>query len=121
MNVCVKYKMESKNEFKKININNRTCYYFEDTMRVEAVNVGNILLDKNNLVYNILYKEFIDAKLWRIWFDKVDGVIKIYNGIRYLELCSSYNINYRVYKKIFDKIDYFITEDTELIHKTIYL
>ena len=48
--------MESKNEFKKINIKNRTCYYFNDIVRVEAINVDNILLDENNLVEDISYK-----------------------------------------------------------------
>ena len=28
-------KMESKNEFKKINIKNRTCYHFYDIMEVD--------------------------------------------------------------------------------------
>ena len=58
--------MESKNEFKKINIKNRTCYYFDDIMKVEDIKVNNILLDEksyeNILVYNILYKRFMDAK-----------------------------------------------------------
>ena len=57
-------------------------------MRVEDINVDNILLDEksceNILVYNILYKKFMDAKPLRIRFDKVEGVIKIYGGIRYL-------------------------------------
>ena len=35
-------------------------------MRVEAINVDNVLLDEKNLVYNILHKEFIDAKPFRI-------------------------------------------------------
>ena len=125
-------KLESKNEFKKINTKTRMCYYFDYTMRVEAINVGNILLDENNLAYKILYKEFIDAKLFCIWFDKMDGVIKIYNGIRYLELSNSYNINYRIHNKIFDKINYLITIksddkysmnfnfESELIHITLY-
>ena len=95
--------------FKKNNIKSCTCYYFDDIMRVEAINVDNILLDKNNLVYNILYKEFIDKKPLRIWFNKVDGVIKIYNAIGYLELSNSYDSNYRIYNNIFDKINYLIT------------
>ena len=53
--------MESKNEFKKMNFKNRTCYYFDDIIKVQAINVDNILLDENNLVYNILYKESIDS------------------------------------------------------------
>ena len=77
-------------------------------MKVEAINVDNILLDENNLVYNILYKEFIDAKPFRIWCDKVYGVIRIYIGIRCLELSDSYDISYRIYNKFFDKINYFI-------------
>ena len=42
---------------KKINIKNRTCYYFDDTMKVEDINVDIILLDKksyeNILVYSM--------------------------------------------------------------------
>ena len=90
-------KMESKNEFKKMNFKNRTCYYFDDIIKVQAINVDNILLDENNLVYNILYKESIDSNSFCIWFDKIDGVIKICNEVRYLEfsiiLINSYNIN----------------------------
>ena len=33
----------------------------------------------------------MDATPLRIRFDKVNGLIKIYNGIRYLELPDSYN------------------------------
>ena len=50
--------MENKNEFNKINTKNRTCYYFDDIMEVEDINVDRILLDEksfeNILVYNIL-------------------------------------------------------------------
>ena len=77
--------MDSKTEFKKIFIKNRTCYYFDDIMKVEDIKVNNILLDKKSyedtLVYNILCKEFMDAKPLRIRFDKVNGLIKIYNGV----------------------------------------
>ena len=67
--------MESKNEFKKINIKDRGCYYFDDILKVEDINVNDILLGEksyeNILVYNILYKKFMDAKALRISFDKV--------------------------------------------------
>ena len=33
----------------------------------------------------------MDAKPFCIMFNKVDRTIKIYNGIRYLEISSSYN------------------------------
>ena len=86
-------------------------------MNVEDINVNNIFLDENRneniLVYNILYKTFMDAKPLRNRFDKVDELIKIYNGIRYLELSHSYNgvyygINSRIYNAIFDRINYLI-------------
>ena len=83
----------------------------------EDINNDKILLDKksykNVLIYKLLYKKFIDAKLFPIKFNKVDGLIKIYNGIRYLELSNSYDTNYRVYNKIFDEINYLITEKIE--------
>ena len=66
--------MENKNDFKKTNIKNCTFYRFGDIMKVENINVHNILLDEksyeNILVYNILYTKFIDAKPLRI------GIIK---------------------------------------------
>ena len=45
----------------------------------EYINVDRILLDKKSykstLVYNILYKNFMNAKSFRIRFNKADGVI----------------------------------------------
>ena len=47
-------------------------------MEVEDINVDNILLNEksyeNILVYNILYKKFMDAKPLRIRFDKADRI-----------------------------------------------
>ena len=40
--------METKNEFKKINVKNRTCYYFDDIIRVDDINVFNILLNQES-------------------------------------------------------------------------
>ena len=40
--------METKNEFKKINVKNRTCYYFDDIIRVDDINVFNILLNEES-------------------------------------------------------------------------
>ena len=64
--------MESKNEFKKSNFKNRTCYYFDDIIKVENINVYNIFLDEKsyeNIL--ILYKKFMDPKPLHIRFDKV--------------------------------------------------
>ena len=69
-------KMESKDELKEIDIKGRTCYYFDDTMRVLDIVFDNILLgeksyenilwDKklyeNILIYDISYKTFMAAK-----------------------------------------------------------
>ena len=59
--------VKSKNEFKKVNVKNCAFYYFDDIMEIEDINVDNILLDeksyKNILLYNTVYKEFMDAKL----------------------------------------------------------
>ena len=57
----------------------------------------------------------MDAKPLCIRFNKVDGIIKVYDGIRYLELSSSYNevyyrINSRIYSTIFNRINYLTSE-----------
>ena len=46
---------------------------------------------------------------------KADGTIKIYDGIRYLEISNLYNefhygINYKICNAIFDRINYYISE-----------
>ena len=87
-------------------------------MKVEDI-VDNILFDKNSyeiiLAYIILYKKCMDVKLFPIRFDKVDGVIKIYDGIRHFEVSNSYNEvcsrnNSSLCSAMFDKINYLISE-----------
>ena len=82
--------MESNDKSKDINIKNRTRYYFDDIIKIEDFNFGNILIDEksyeNVLVYSILYKILIGAKPIRIRLDKVDGFVKVYDGTRYLVL-----------------------------------
>ena len=92
--------MESKDELKKIDIKNHTCYYFDDIMRVRDrdIDFNDILLYKklckekceNILIYNISYKTSTGAKPLCIRLDEIDGFIKIHDGIRYLVLfdCS---------------------------------
>ena len=62
---------------------------------------------------------FMDAKPLCIWFNEVNEIITIYNGIRYLELSNSYNkvfynINSRKYNAIFDTINELISEKVVL-------
>ena len=64
-NKNVQYKIEN-NEFKKIRIKNRTCYYFDDIIELEDFDLDNILIDKkshkNILIYDISYKTLIDPQ-----------------------------------------------------------
>ena len=125
--------MESKEELKEIDIKNYTRYYFDDIMRVKDIDSNNISLDeklyKNILIFEISYKTFMGAKPLCIWFDKIDGFIKTYDGIRYLVL-----LGHSWYDKICDSIKYLISEKmilkivliiilwkSELIHIILYL
>ena len=78
-------------------------------MKVINIDFNNILLDKksykifeNILVYDISYKIILGKKPLHVRFDKTDGFIKIYGGIRYLALLE--------YNEIYDKIKYLIIE-----------
>ena len=52
--------MKSKNELKRIDIQNGVCYYFDDIIKGTKINFSSILLDKklyeNISVYSISYK-----------------------------------------------------------------
>ena len=82
--------MESKDDLQRIDSKNLTCCYFDDIMTVEDINSSGVLLDEkeyeNILTYGISYKNFLGSKPLHIKFDKIDGFIKIYDGIRYLVL-----------------------------------
>ena len=49
--------MESNNKFKKIDLKNGTCYYFDGIIKIEDFDIDNILIDEksydNILAYNI--------------------------------------------------------------------
>ena len=110
--------METKDELKEIDIKNRLCYYFDDVIRYIDVIFNNILLDKksykkckNILIYDISYELFMGAKPLLIRFDKIDGFIKIGDGIRYLVLR-----NYERYNVIYDRIKYLTSEKSGTIN-----
>ena len=79
--------------FKKIRIKNRTCYYFDDIIKLEDFDLDNILIDEkshvNILIYDIPYKTFIGRKSFCFRFDKIEGFIRIYDWTRYLILFGS--------------------------------
>ena len=66
------------------------CYYFDHIIKLEVVDLDNILIDEksheNTLIYDISFKALIVSKPLRIEFDKIDWFIKIYDGTRYLSL-----------------------------------
>ena len=64
-NKKAQYKMEN-NKLKKVNIKNRTSYYFNDIVKLEEFDLNSILIDekahKNIFIYDISYKTLIDSK-----------------------------------------------------------
>ena len=85
------------------------CYYFGNVMRVmdRDIDFIDILLEKyeNILIYGISYKTSAVIKPLRIKFDKIVGVIKLHDGIRYLVL-----FDYGWSDKICNRIKYLISE-----------
>ena len=63
------------------------CYYSDDIIKFEDFDFDNILIDKksleNILIYDVSYKTLIETNPLHISFDKIDGIIRIYNGNRY--------------------------------------
>ena len=57
--------------------------YFDDIIKFEDFDLDNILIDeksyKNILIYSISYKTLIGAKPLHIRFDKIDGLIRVYD------------------------------------------
>ena len=53
-------------KIKKGRIKNRTCYYFDDIIKLEDFTLDNILIDEksheNILIYDISYKPLIGSK-----------------------------------------------------------
>ena len=72
------------NEFKKVCIKSRTCFYFDDIIKLEDFDLDNILIDEKChdkiLIYGISYKTLIGPKPLRIRSDKIDGFIRIYDA-----------------------------------------
>ena len=67
-----------------MNIKNRTCYYFDDIIKIEDFDFQNILFNEKSheiiLVYDSSYITLIGAKPLCTRFDKVDGFIRVSDG-----------------------------------------
>ena len=80
-------------------------------MRDVDIDFSDILFDEKSyktyediLIYDISYKTFMGSVPLRIRFDKIDGFMKIYDGLRYLVL-----FNRRWCDKICDRIEYLVS------------
>ena len=76
--------------FKKFGINNRKCYYFNNAIKLEDFDLDNIMIDEksheNILIYDISYKTLIGSKPLRIRFNKIDGIIRIFDGTTTMDI-----------------------------------
>ena len=46
--------MESNDQLIQIDIKDRTCYYFDDLIRIEDFNLDNIFIDGKSYEYNLV-------------------------------------------------------------------
>ena len=104
--------MKTKGEFKKVNIKNHMCYYFDDIINDVDIHFSDILLDQklyqNISVYDISYKTSTCSEPLRIRFDKIDGFIRVHDDkFRHIVL-----FNYELFDKICNKIKYLISEES---------
>ena len=78
--------MECNDELKEINYKILTCYFFDDIIKMQDFEFGNILLDEkpyqNVLIYNTLYKTLISTKQLHMRFNKVDRTIRVFDRAR---------------------------------------
>ena len=64
--------MEVSIELKEINIKNRTCYYFDDIININGLDLDNILLDEtthqNTLTYDLDAQPRVVQSLYASYF-----------------------------------------------------
>ena len=89
------------NELKKVRIKNRTCYYFDDIIKLEDFDKKS---HTNISIYDTSYRALIVSKPLRIRFDKIDGIIRIYDRSKYLILFGTKKDD-----AIYDKIRYLLS------------
>ena len=123
--ICYHYTKKRHNTKMENNeIKNHTCYYFDDIIKLKDFDL-DILIDKNShrniLFYDSSYKTSIGLKLLRIKFDKINGIIRIYDGTRYMTL-----FGIEKYDAIYDRTRYLIffltiLRKSKLIFMILYL
>ena len=112
-------KIRNNNKWKEIDTKIRTCYYFDDIIRIKDFDLGNIVIDgkscKNILVYNISQKSLIFVEPLYIRFDKVNGFIRLFDGTRYLVIFGP-----EKYDAIFNRIRHLIGLKTVITYVLSY-
>ena len=102
------------NELKKVYIKNRTCYYFDDIIKMKNFGFRNVLMDQksyeNNFIYKISYETLIGANPLHIRFDKVDRFIRVHGWTRYTLVLFILE----KFDTIYNRIRYFIILKTVL-------
>ena len=72
------------------------CYYFDDIIKFEDFDFGNILLDEksyeNISIFVISYKTSIGAKPLLFKLEEIDVFIRVYDGSKYLLYLTLKNI-----------------------------
>ena len=76
--------MKGNEKLKETDIENRTCYHFDDIIKIKDFDVDNILKDEKKnkkknkyiVVYKVSHKSLFNSKPLRIRFDKRNGFIK---------------------------------------------
>ena len=63
------------------------------------------------MIYDISYKTLVEAKSLHIRFEEIDGVIRIYDGTRYLTLFDS-----EKYDTIYNRIRYRISLKSDITY-----
>ena len=77
--------MDSNAKLKEINIKNRTCYYFDDMIKIEDFDFDVLFGEKKFYgLWHIIQRHLSKTLLVR--FDKVDGIIRVFDGASYLVL-----------------------------------
>ena len=83
-------------------------YYFHDIIKLEDFELDNILVDEkpheNVLICDISYETLIGPKPLQTEFDKIDRLIRIEDGTRYLTLFGFEN-----YDAIYNRTRYFVS------------
>ena len=79
------------------------------------IDLDNVLIDekshKNILIYDILHKTLIGSKPLQIRFNKIDRIIRIYDGTRYLTMFGTKN-----YDAIYNRIRCLVSLKSSIIY-----